>query len=94
MQTYPVELFMKLAEVFPESLNTSRVVEDFEDKPGPWGMERVSKGFVTENLGADILNTAKAISRGGAYMDDGLRYLETFRKPSVQKSEIKNFLKK
>lgn len=89
--TYPVELFIKLQEVFPEAMNTSRVIELFEDRPGPWGLERVSKGYSTENLGADILDTAKAIARGD--IERGIRYIETFRNPSVQKSEIKHFLK-
>lgn len=93
MNSYPIDLFMKLVEVFPDALNTSKESEVFEDRPGPWGIEHVSIGTETVSLGRCILDTANAISRGGQYMDRAIEYLEGFKPAAVQRREIKSFLK-
>lgn len=87
---YDVDLFMALAQVFPASLNTSRVYEVYEDQPGPWGMEKVFKGCKTESLAEDILATATATMRTYG-KDRALRYIDEFKPARVQRAELLNF---
>ena len=92
MRTYDVEQFMRLVEVWPESLNMSKVVSIYEDKPGRFGMERVYKGTETITLAASILDTANAI--GIKYGNDrALSYVDEFKPARVKKQETANFLK-
>lgn len=93
MHTYDIDLFLKLVEVFPAALNTSRVTDKIEYRPGRFGMEEVNAGTEIENLGEDILNTANAtmIKYGKAA---ALRYIEEFRPARVQRQELKNFAPK
>ena len=93
MHTYDVDLFLKLAEVFPAALNTSRVYDKIEYRPGPFGMEEISAGTGVENLGENILNTANAtmIKSGKAA---ALAYIEEYRPARVQRAELYNFNRK
>lgn len=93
MKTYNADLFCKLVEVFPESLNVSKVVTNYEYYNGPWGQEKVYKGTETVNLAESILNTAQATTHGGTDIESGLRYIEEFRPKRVQRQETKLFLR-
>lgn len=90
MHTYDIDLFLKLAEVFPAALNTSRVYDKIEYRPGRFGMEEDSAGTGVENLGEDILNTANAtmVKYG---KEKALAYIEEYRPARVQRAELYNF---
>jgi hypothetical protein len=90
MHTYDVDLFLKLAEVFPAALNTSRAYDKIEYRPGPFGMEEVNVGTGVENLGENILNTANStmVKYG---KERALAYIEEYRPTRVQRAELYNF---
>lgn len=92
MNAYNADLFCKLVEVFPESLNVSKVVTLYDYKPGPWGQEKVYKGTEVVTLAAGILATAQAFTRGGTDIESGLKYLDQYKRPKVQRQELKNFI--
>lgn len=90
MKAYDVDLFLHLAQVFPAALNTSRVVDTYESRPGPWGIERVYTGTETEILAADILDTATATMRNYG-KERALRYIDEFKPAKVQRAELLQF---
>ena len=90
MMTYDLDLFMALVQTFPDSMNLSRVVEIYDDQPGPWGMERVFKGTETITLAGCILDTATATMKTYG-KDRALEYIAEFKPARVQRAEMLNF---
>lgn len=93
MRTYNAELFTKLIEIWPESINYTKVINCYDYRPGPFGVEKVFTGTEVENLGECILTTAQAISRGGTDIARALEYIESFSPERVKKQEYRNFVR-
>ena len=92
MKHYHADLVCKLKEVFPESLNVSKVIDRYDYKNGPWGQERVFVGTETVTLADMILSTAQAMTHDGTDIERGLKYLDVFKRPRVRRQEMKNFI--
>ena len=85
-------LFLKLQEVFADSFNHTKQVEQIDRIAGPWGIEEYRTCiYETVTLSEQILLTANAISRGGNDMDRAIKYLDMFKKKRIQKNAIDQF---
>lgn len=89
-----IELFLKLQEVFSDAFNHTKEVERIDRIAGPWGIEEYRTCiYDTVTLSEQILLTAQAISRGGADLDRGIKYLDDFKSKKIQQNAIKQFYK-
>ncbi len=93
MIAYSLDLFLKLAEVFPDAFDVVKTSSSYEYRPGPFGVESVCTGTETVNLAECILSTAQAITRGGVDLERGILYLDSFAGKAAQQQEIRSFLK-
>ena len=93
MTIYNSDLFMRLFEIFPTAIITTRTTANYTYMTGRFGMEKVYTGSDTENLAACILDTATAIERTYG-TDRALAYIDSFRPEKVQRNEIKAFLRR
>ena len=87
-------LFLKLQEVFADSFNHTKQVEQIDRIAGPWGIEEYRTCiYDTVTLSEEILLTAQAISHDGKDMDRSIKYLETFKNKKMQENAIADFYK-
>ena len=89
-----IALFLKLNEVWADVFQYTRTekVEVVREYAGAYGIEKIHTGEYIEktySLADDILNTAQATTHNGTDMERGLRYLDMFKKKSVQRNELK-----
>lgn len=82
-------LFTVLFEIFPDAFSVNREFTQYDYKPTEWGIEKIEVGKGTENLAECILTTAQAVCKGD--VNRGLKYLQTFKKKTVQNQEVKRF---
>ena len=94
MTTYNPDLVCKLWEIFPDSFSISKTYVNVDYRPGQFGFEEApTEQYETVTLAECILNTAQAISRGGRYMDQAIKYLYEYKPAKVQRREIASYLR-
>ena len=90
-----IALFLKLSAVWADVFQYTRTekVEIIKEYAGAYGIEKIHTGEYVEHtfsLADNILHTAQAMTCGGTDIERGLKYLDMFKKKSVQRSELKN----
>ena len=90
-----IALFLKLSEVWADVFKYTRTekVEIVKEYAGAYGIEKIHTGEYVEHtfsLADNILHTAQAMTHDGTDIERGIKYLEMFKKKSVQRSELKN----